>query len=255
MKLSKSLNISYEQIAKQIIDISVTKIADYVVPMIKEYKLNKNRIVVIRGGCGASVLVPRLSQKLGFQYKKAEHADIISSIGVATGMIYEERERTVSNPTSDNLTDLVNEAKNEALLKNASPESLSVQSEYLNERSILRVTVIGNIVLDLAGINAKEIGQNELIKIANELCNTKENVILEHTVGNYYIFSNIYQQKKLLFKTKKQSIIVLDKFGRVRVSIDNGKIIQGNSEQLKKSARYIVKFKPRFKYLFVCSIS
>ncbi|MGN6629283.1 MAG: hydantoinase/oxoprolinase family protein, partial [Candidatus Nitrosocosmicus sp.] len=180
-------------------------------------------------------LVPRLSQKLGFQYKKAEHADIISSIGVATGMIYEERERTVSNPTSDDLTDLVNEAKNEALLKNASPESLSVQSEYISERSILRVTVIGNIVLDLAGINAKEIGQNELMKIANELCNTKENVILEHTVGNYYIFSNIYQQKKLLFKTKKQSIIVLDKFGRVRVSIDNGKIIPGKSEQLSKN--------------------
>ncbi|MGN6349054.1 MAG: hydantoinase/oxoprolinase family protein [Candidatus Nitrosocosmicus sp.] len=235
IKLSEFLNISYEQITEQILDISVTKIADYVIPMIKEYKLNKNRIVVIGGGGGTSVLVPRLSQKLGFQYKKAEHADIISSIGVATGMIYEERERTVSNPTSDDLTDLVNEAKNEALLKNASPESLSVQSEYISERSILRVTVIGNIVLDLAGINAKEIGQNELMKIANELCNTKENVILEHTVGNYYIFSNIYQQKKLLFKTKKQSIIVLDKFGRVRVSIDNGKIIQGNSEQLSKN--------------------
>jgi hypothetical protein len=74
-----------------------------------------------------------------------------------------------------------------------------------------------------------------LIKIANELYSTKENVTLEHTVGNYYIFSNTYQQKKLLFKTKRQSVIVLDKFGRLRVSIDNGKIIKGNSEQLSKS--------------------
>ena len=236
MKLSQYMNIPYEQIAKNVLDISVTKIADYVTPLIKEYKLNKNRIVIIGGGGGSSVLVPFLTQKLGYQYKKAEHADIISSIGVATGMIYEERERTINNnPTSEDLTELVNEVKNEAILKNASPESLSVQSEYLNERSILRVTVIGNVMLDLAGINAKEIEQNEIVKIANELSNSKENVILEHKIGNYYIFSNTYQQKKLLFKIKKQSVLVLDKFGRLRLSLDNGKIIKGNSEELSNN--------------------
>jgi N-methylhydantoinase A len=236
MKLSQYMNVPYEQIAKNVLDISVTKIADYVTPLIKEYKLNKNRIVIIGGGGGSSVLVPFLTQKLGYQYKKAEHADIISSIGVATGMIYEERERTINNnPTSEDLTALVNEVKNEAILKNASPESLSVQSEYLNERSILRVTVIGNVMLDLAGINAKEIEQNEIVKIANELSESKENVILEHKIGNYYIFSNTYQQKKLLFKIKKQSVIVLDKFGRLRLSLDNGKIIKGNSEELSNN--------------------
>jgi N-methylhydantoinase A len=236
MKLSQYMKIPYEQIAKNVLDISVTKIADYVTPLIKEYKLNKNRIVIIGGGGGSSVLVPFLTQKLGYQYKKAEHADIISSIGVATGMIYEERERTINNnPTSEDLTALVNEVKNEAILKNASPESLSVQSEYLNERSILRVTVIGNVMLDLAGINAKEIEQNEIVKIANELSESKENVILEHKIGNYYIFSNTYQQKKLLFKIKKQSVIVLDKFGRLRLSLDNGKIIKGNSEELSNN--------------------
>ena len=240
MKLSQYMNIPYEQIAKNVLDTSVTKIADYVTPMIKEYKLNKNRIVIIGGGGGSSVLVPFLTQKLGHQYKKAEHADIISSIGVATGMIYEERERTINNPTSEDLTELVNEVKNEAILKNASPESLSVQSEYLNERSILRVTVIGNVMLDLAGISAKEIEQNELVKIANELTNSKENLILEHKIGNYYIFSNTYLQKRLLFKIKKQSILVLDKFGRLRLSLDDGKIVKGNSKELSNNLPKVI---------------
>ena len=91
-KLATYLGVTPEQIARQVIDISVSKIVDYILPMIKEYKLSKSRIVVIGGGGGASVLVPMVAKKLNFEYKKADYADVISSIGVATGMIYEEKE-------------------------------------------------------------------------------------------------------------------------------------------------------------------
>ena len=42
-------------------------------------------------------------------------------------------------------------------------------------------------------------------------------------------------QKKFLFKTKKQSILVLDKFGRVRLSLDSGKLINGHSKELSEN--------------------
>jgi N-methylhydantoinase A len=160
---------------------------------------------------------------------------MISSIGVATGMIYEEKERTINNPKSEDVTKLVNEVKNEAILKNASPDSLSVQSEYISDRSILRVTVFGNVTLDLTNLGAKEIRHDELIAIARELNKQSEKVVLEHEIGNYYIFTNVYQQKKLLFKIEKQSILVLDKFGKLRLSLDNGKIIKGNSVQISEN--------------------
>ena len=67
------MGMTPEQIAKQVIDISVSKIVDYIIPMIKEYKLSKNRIVVIGGGGGASVLVPMVAKKLNFEYKKADY--------------------------------------------------------------------------------------------------------------------------------------------------------------------------------------
>ena len=239
-KLSEYMDMPYEQIANQIIDISVAKIENYILPMLKDYKLTKNKIIVVGGGGGASVLVPSLAQKLGFQYKKADYADVISSIGVATGMIYEERERTINNPMPEDVTSLINEVKNEAILKNASPESLSVQSEYINERSILRVTAFGNITLDLNSMSTKEYNDKELAEIANGLIIQSNKVILEHNVGNYHIFSNAYQQKKLLFKIKKQSILVLDKFGKLRLSLDNGKIIRGNSEEISKEISNIV---------------
>jgi N-methylhydantoinase A len=74
-----------------------------------------------------------------------------------------------------------------------------------------------------------------LIKIANDLFRSGGKVSLEHVIGNYYVFSNSYQQKKLLFKVKKNSILVLDKFGRVRLSLDSGKIINGHSKDINEN--------------------
>jgi N-methylhydantoinase A len=231
-KLATFMGMTPEQIAKQVIDISVSKIVDYIIPMIKEYKLYKNRIVVIGGGGGASVLVPMVAKKLNFEYKKADYADVISSIGVATGMIYEEKERTINNPTPQDFTQLINEVKEEAIRKNASPDSLSVQSEYVSDRSILRVTAIGNVTLDLNNNGSKELKQEELFKIARDLFRFRENISLKYKLGNYYIFTNSYKHKKLFFNTNKQSILVLDKYGRVRLSLENGKLIHNSSTKL-----------------------
>ncbi len=239
-KLSGYLGLSPDEIAQQILNMSITKIIDNVVPMIKEYKLTKDKIVVIGGGGGASVLVPLAAKKLNLDYRKAEHADVISSIGVASGMIYEEKEKTINNPTPEDVSLLVNEVKNEAVSKNVSPDSLSVQSEYISERSILRATAIGNITLDLTNNSSKEMDQVGLTKIANDLFRSSGKVSLEHVIGNYYIFSNFYQQKKLLFKVKRNSILVLDKFGRVRLSLDNGKLISGHSKDINENLQSLL---------------
>lgn len=231
-KLATYLGVTPEQIARQVIDVSVSKIVDYVLPMIKEYKLSKSRVVVIGGGGGASVLVPMVAKKLNFEYKKADYADVISSIGVATGMIYEEKERTINNPTPEDVTQLITEIKEEAMRKNASPDSLSVQSEYVSDRSILRVTAIGNVTLDLNNNGSKELSEEELFGIAKDLFQYHGNVSLEHKLGNYYIYTNSYKHKKLFFNTNKQSILVLDKYGRVRLSLDNGRLIPHSSTML-----------------------
>lgn len=239
-KLATFVGVTPEQVARQVLEISVSKISEYIVPMIKEYKLSKNRIVVIGGGGGASVLVPLVAKKLNFDYKKADYADVISSIGVATGMIYEEKERTINNPTPEDVNQLITEIKDEAIRKNASPDSLSVQSEYISDRSILRVTAIGNVTLDLNSNGSKELNDDELFMIAKDLFQATGNISLEFRLGNYCIYTNSYKQKKLFFNTNKQSILVLDKFGRVRLSLDNGKIVNGLASQLNDDLPSIV---------------
>ena len=49
-------------------------------------------------------------------------------------MIYEEKERTISNPSPKDVSQLIDEVKSEAISKNASAETMSIKSEYISER-------------------------------------------------------------------------------------------------------------------------
>src|SRR5690606_19849963 len=144
------------------------------------------------------------------------------------------------NPTPEDVNQLITEVKDEAIRKNASPDSLSVQSEYISDRSLLRVTAMGNVTLDLNSNGSKELRDDELFMIAKDLFQTTGNISLDFRLGNYCIYTNSYKQKKLFFNTNKQSILVLDKFGRVRLSLDNGKIINGLASRLRDDLPSII---------------
>ena len=169
--LSENLDGDIEGTSKSILEIATNKILNVIAPMLKQYKLKggEHNIVVIGGGGGASVLVPRIAQRLQFPYKKAEHAEVISSIGVAAAMIHEEQEKTIVNPKPEDVSSLLDEVRQAALAKGALPESITLQSEYISERYLLRATAVGNVSLDIGTTNAKEISREEAVIIACEL--------------------------------------------------------------------------------------
>ncbi len=230
--LGSRLGVTTEQAAEMILDASAKKVLDIVEPMIKEYKLRKERIVFIGGGGGASVLVPYVAQKLQLQHKIAEHAEVISSIGVAAAMIHEEAEKTVSNPMPEDITALADQVKKTALERGALPESITIQSEYVSERSVLRVTAMGNVSLDIGTTNAQEINQEEAHVLACELFGINEGVQRIFDMKNYHIFACEMSKKKLFLKSKKQPVLVLDKYGRVRLSVDNAAIFNGSPDEV-----------------------
>jgi N-methylhydantoinase A/oxoprolinase/acetone carboxylase beta subunit len=230
--LATRLGVTTGKAAEMILDASARKVLDIVEPMIKEYKLRKERIVLIGGGGGASVLVPHIAQKLHLQYKIAEHAEVISSIGVAAAMIHEEAEKTVSNPMPEDITALADEVKKMALDRGALPESITIQSEYIGERSVLRVSAMGNVSLDIGTTNAQEINHEEAHVLACELFGINEGVQRIFDMKNYHIFACEMSKKKLFLKSKKQPVLVLDKYGRVRLSIDNAAIFNGSPDEV-----------------------
>jgi N-methylhydantoinase A len=281
--LARELGTSMEKAANQILDIATDKILQVMNPMLKEYALTCNRprgfllnrtehknrfgnkegntanrnFLLVGGGGGASVIVPHLAKTLNMNYKKAEHAEVISSIGVAAAMIHEELEKTVDvNPKPEEVSLMMDEVKDRALAKGALPESITVQSEYVSDRSLLRVTATGNMSLDIGTANSREISLPEAEDIAKNLFGTttssnsegpggdikevNRNVTvkrIDFNVKNYHIFKCEKKVKNLFgFIPRSQktqiSILILDKFGRIRLSLADVNIIKGTKHEV-----------------------
>jgi hypothetical protein len=232
--LGQRLGMDMEEIANKILDISSRKIVQTIRTLIREYKLKDNKFVLIGGGGGASVLVPMIAKKLDCQYRIADNSEVISSIGVCTASIREEREKIIENPTPDDVSLFVQEVEKIAISKGALPESISTQSEYIGEKSLLRVTVYGNMKLDVGTNDAKEIDDEEAEVLACELFGINEGVHRIFDMKDYYIFACEIHKKKLFLKSKKQPVLVLDKYGHVRISIENADIYSGSPQKMKE---------------------
>ena len=239
--LANRLGTTMEQASTTILDISAKKVLVIVEHVIKEYKLKKERVILIGGGGGASVLVPYIGFKQQFQYRIAEHAEVISSIGVAAAMIHEEAEKTVTNPRLEDISALAEQVRKAALERGALPESITIQSEYISERSVIRVTAMGNVSLDMGTANAQEIKREEAHDLACELFGINEGVRCILDTDNYHIFACEMNKKMLFLKSKKQQVLVLDKYGRVRLSVENASIFTGSPEQVAVRIKSLLK--------------
>jgi N-methylhydantoinase A len=230
--LAQRICTTMEEVANVILDISARKVLDVINVLVKDYKVKSDRIVLIGGGGAASVLVPRIAEKTNKVYKIPEHAEVISSIGVAAAMIREEQEITISNPSSEELSNMIKEVENRAISKGAVPETVTIQSEYISERSLLRVTAYGNMSLDIGTVNAKEIDDKEATILACELFGINDGIRRVYDMKNYYVFACKTEKKKLFLKSHRQGILVLDKYGKVKLSVENGEIYNGRPQEL-----------------------
>jgi N-methylhydantoinase A len=233
--LALRIGVTTEQVANTILDLSARKVLDIVNVLIRDYKVKSDRVVLIGGGGAASVLVPRIAEKINKVYKIPEHAEVISSIGVAAAMIREEQEKTISNPSSEEVSNIIKEVENRVISKGAVPESVTIQSEYISERSLLRVIAYGNMSLDIGTVNAKQIDDQEARILACELFGINDEIRLVYDMKNYYIFACKTQKKKLFLKSPRQAILVLDKYGKVRLSVENGEIYNGSPQELSET--------------------
>ena len=238
--LGKRLGMDMEEIATKILEISTTKILQTIRTLMREYRLKDEKFVLIGGGGGASVLVPMLAAKLNCQYRIANNSEVISSIGVCTASIREEREKIINNPSPDEISFFIQEVEKIAISKGALPESISTQSEYINEKSLLRVTVYGNMNLDVGSNDRKEIDDEEAEILACELFGINEGVQRIYDMKDYYIFACEIHKKKLFLKSKKQPVLVLDKYGHVKISVENADIYSGSPLEMKEKIQSLI---------------
>lgn len=226
--LGREIGISGPEVAMSIIQTASFEITKTVSKILKEFKMDKTKTQIIGGGGGASVLVPFVAKQLTIPYKKAEHAEVISSIGVASSMIQEEIEHTIAKPTPEIISDLHKKIHALMIDRGAVPESIVINSEFISEKSLLRVSATGNVELD-SSENAKNVFtlDEALIRAAEVMQINKDLVELSFETDHYFVFTGHISEKKFFSKKNKHHILILDRFGRQKLSIKNGKLFQG----------------------------
>lgn len=225
--LGKHLNIHYHEVAQSIIQTSSFEITKTITNIMKEFHLN-NSTKLIGGGGGASVLVPFVAKQLGLAYEKAQHADVISSIGVASSMLQEEIEQTMDDATPEKIAQVQKRIHTMLIGKGAVPESIVIDSEYISDKALLRVTAVGNVELDSVETSKNIFTLNDAKKRASEIIEIYDDLIdLSFETDHYFVFTGHIEVKKLFSKKNRHHILILDRYGKMKLSLKNGKIFQG----------------------------
>jgi N-methylhydantoinase A/oxoprolinase/acetone carboxylase beta subunit len=226
--LGREIGVTGPEVAMSVIQTASFEITKTISKILKEFKMDKAKTQIIGGGGGASVLVPFVAKQLVIAYQKAEHAEVISSIGVASSMIQEELEHTITNPTPEQISDMHKKIHAIMIDRGAVPESITITSEYISEKSLLRVSATGNVEMDSTE-NAKNVFTlDEAKNRASEIMNISADLVdLSFETDHYFVFTGHVSEKKLFSKKNKHPVIVLDRFGRQKMSLNNAKIFQG----------------------------
>ena len=236
--ISKEVNMSVEEAAKTVMDIAINKVKKIVDELITEYKLNKSIIKLVGGGGSASIVTPYLSEVMNVKYKIANNAPYISTIGVALALVREQIERSVINPTEQDIKKIRMDIFEAVVKSGANPDTVEITVDVDAKKNILRASATGATELRTKELGADKKSKNELVKIVSDSTGvTKDNIEIVGQTGRWIIFKCIETTKKLFgfISSKKEKIRILDEDGVIRLQKDKGKVLFCTKKELYKN--------------------
>jgi N-methylhydantoinase A len=141
--LAKKLDADPEALATDLLEIASGKVIAAIEELLADYELDRETLVVVGGGGGAAALVPYAAQRTGFEFRLARDAEVISPIGVALALVREVVERTIVDPSPEDVIRIRREAQDAVVAAGASPERVEVAVEIDPQRNLVRATASG----------------------------------------------------------------------------------------------------------------
>jgi len=141
--LAQELGGEPEAHARRLLELAAEKVRACIETLIADYELPRERVVLIGGGGGAAALVPFVAERLGFDSRIARDAEVISPIGVALALVRDVVERTIVDPTPEDIVRIRREAFDRAVAAGASPDRIELSIEIDTQHSRVRATASG----------------------------------------------------------------------------------------------------------------
>lgn len=226
-----SMDAASEALATRMLTLAAEKCIPTVKALIAEHKLDPELTVLVGGGGGAAAIVPFVGKTMGLTATLAEHADVISAIGVAMALIRETIEKQVASPAAAGETILaMRQEVFEAVHKmGADPATIEVHIEIDSKTSIVRATACGASKASGSGEGARpdddarrEVAAKSLRLVASD--------VSEVCRSNYFTIygakrkrhAELFGIKLPIFGTEAFSLRVVDLEGVVRLQATSG---------------------------------
>lgn len=231
--LADSMGMSVEDTAREALRLSALKNRKVVEGLIEDYGMDTRTLVLVGGGGGASSVVPHLAEAMGLKHKNAKNAPVISTIGVALAMIRDTVERTIANPTQEDILSVRREAEERVIQSGASPETVEVSVEVDTSKNMVRAIAIGTTELRSKDLTKRKLTEEEIRKIAAEHMDAPENTVYTAVSnGMMYAMQHKVLRKKFfgVFKSVTKPTVIVDEEGVVRLQKKNGKVYGANGD-------------------------
>ena len=209
-------------------NIAVGKLSTVVNDLISEYELDRSFITLVGGGGSGAVAVPALAEKMGFRWKIARNAPYISAIGVALAMVREQLERTVVDPTEEDIRKIRADVLERIVKSGANESTVDIAIEIDARKNILRAIATGATELRQKDPSVRDLPREQLADIsADALGISRKDVEFVCNVSRWTLFEG-KKQKKILFgllNKKSRGMAVVDREGVVRLRKENADYI------------------------------
>jgi N-methylhydantoinase A len=141
--IAERLGCAPEEFARALLACASAKLRVTLDELIEEYELDRRDVELVGGGGGAAALVPFAAEATGLRFRLARDAEVISPIGVALALVRDVVERTIPNPTPDDVVRVRREAVERVVAAGAAPEFVEVAVELDVRRNLVRATASG----------------------------------------------------------------------------------------------------------------
>ncbi len=226
--LGKMLGVSGEQAASQVLDTAAERLQRAASRLAKEYDLRHYELIGGGGGCGA--LLPTVAQRMKLSYRIADHAEVISSVGVALALVREEVERSAVGTDPQKLA---SEAIARAITAGAKAETIQVFTEHSPECGTIRAIATGAVTLESREAEATEIAEEEARRLAAHRAETPEDKIrLEATTGGFWVYSSPGGN---WLRRGWKGVVVVDVHGAIRLTAQGARVLVGEASALKQA--------------------
>ena len=216
--LAARIRTSVDEAAQRILDVAVAKVVPTIERLVEEYALERDQMTLVGGGGGASALIPYAAQRLGLDYRIAENAAVISSIGVALAMVQDSVERVIPNPRPEDLAAVRAEAREAAIRAGAHPASVQVHIDVNPQTQRVRATAWGATEMRARDL-LRALSEAEARAIAAQSLKVEPGAVrLAGRTGGHWVFVTEVSERRLwIMKTTRRPVRVLDRGGFIKV--------------------------------------